>query len=50
LKQLISGNDYINLWFTAANSDFLLPGEIIEENDLRIARVRLLYDRLSRSK
>jgi hexosaminidase len=50
LKQLISGNDYINLRFTAANSDFLLPGEIIEENDLRIARVRLLYDRLSRSK
>jgi hexosaminidase len=50
LNQLIAKNEYVNQRFAELNRDFLQPAEIKEENELRIARVRLLYDRLARSK
>lgn len=50
LKNLMIGNDVLDLHFTELNKDFLNASEIKTENNLRDLRVQLLYDRLSRNK
>jgi hypothetical protein len=36
--------------FVTLNKDYLYPEELTEENNLRDAKARLLYDRLAREK
>jgi hexosaminidase len=50
LKNLMIGNDVLDLHFTELNKNFLNASEIKTENNLRDLRIQLLYDRLSRNK
>ena len=50
IEKLMASNGEISRRFSALNKDFLFPAEIRDENDLRIIRMKLLYDRLSRNK
>jgi len=50
LKNLMIDQDVITMHFTQLNKNFLDASEIKEENELRSIRIKLLYDRLSRTK
>ncbi|HVW16018.1 MAG TPA: beta-N-acetylhexosaminidase [Mucilaginibacter sp.] len=50
LKGLISNSRELDASFIALNKDYLYPAELAQENDLRDAKARLLYQRLSRRK
>ncbi len=50
LKSMIINETEINEQFIALNKGYMNPAELAVENDLRNARVKLLYDRLSRNK
>lgn len=50
LKTIMAKDDAIKARFTAMNSDLLYPSQIEEENQIRIKRVRLLYDRLAKTR
>jgi hexosaminidase len=50
LKKLMENEDGLNQRFIGLNKNFLYPSALKEENDLRNIRIKLLYDRLSRSK
>jgi hypothetical protein len=50
LKAIMENQERVAIIFTKLNRDFLDPGEIKEENNLRGIREKLLYDRLSRTK
>jgi len=50
LGTLIAATDGLNKRFTTLNKGYYHPSEIAEENQLRKARMQLLYDRLSKRK
>jgi hypothetical protein len=50
LKNMMVNEEALNLHFDELNKNYLNPSELKQENDLRNIRVRLLYDRLSRTK
>jgi len=50
LKNLMMNETILDLHFLQLNKNFLYPGELAEENDLRSIRLKLLYDRLSGNK
>jgi hexosaminidase len=50
LESLMKRGEGIDAMFELANRDYLYPAEIAQENELRNAKVKLLYDRLSRKK
>ena len=50
LKAVIEMGKTNDRLFSKYNADYLYPGEIAEENNLRDAKARLLYDRLTRQK
>jgi hypothetical protein len=50
LKKLIAVENDLDARFNELNKDYLYPSELAEENQLRNAKVRLLYYRLSRQK
>jgi hypothetical protein len=50
LKKLITDENDLNARFNELNKDYLYPSELVEENQLRNAKVNLLYNRLSRQK
>ncbi|MBV8389897.1 MAG: beta-N-acetylhexosaminidase, partial [Mucilaginibacter sp.] len=50
LKELIVTGDQLDKRFIALNKDYLYPAELAQENELRDAKVRLLYNRLSRKR
>ncbi len=50
LKELMTTGDQLDKRFIALNKDYLYPAELARENELRDAKVRLLYDRLSRKR
>jgi len=50
LKNLMINETILNMHFLQLNKNFLFPGELAEENELRSIRLKLLYDRLSGNK
>jgi hexosaminidase len=50
LKIMQAGEETLDQHFNELNKNYLYPAELKEENDLRNARVKLLYERLSRKK
>jgi hypothetical protein len=50
LKELMAEDKKLDQRFNELNKDYLYPSELAQENDLRDAKARLLYDRLSRNK
>jgi len=50
LKTILKKDDAIKTRFAEMNSGLLHPAQIEEENSVRIKRVRLLYDRLSKTR
>ncbi|MDR3695995.1 beta-N-acetylhexosaminidase [Mucilaginibacter sp.] len=50
LKNLMINETLLDLHFSQLNKNFLYPAELAEENELRSARLRLLYDRLAGNK
>jgi len=50
LKKLIATGDELDKRFIALNQGYLYPAELTQENELRNAKVRLLYNRLSRKR
>jgi hypothetical protein len=50
LKDLMANGELLNTRFNTLNKDYLYPGELAQENELRNVKVRLLYQRLSRKK
>jgi len=50
LKALMVAGNELDKRFTELNKNYLYPAEIAEENELRNAKIRLLFDRLSRIK
>jgi hexosaminidase len=50
LKSLMAAGDDLDKRFIALNKDYLYPGELAQENELRNAKVLLLYNRLSRKR
>lgn len=50
LEKLLMSQDIVDMHFSELNKNFLKPGEIKEENEVRDIRAKLLYDRLSRAK
>ena len=50
LKYLMKNEETLNQQFIELNKNYLNASELNQENDLRNIRVRLLYDRLSRTK
>jgi hypothetical protein len=50
LNELMTTGDQLDKRLIALNKDYLYPAELAQENQLRNAKVRLLYNRLSRKK
>jgi hexosaminidase len=50
LEDLMAKNERLSRRFAALNKGYYHPSEIEAENQLRKARIQLLYDRLSRRK
>ena len=50
LEDLIAKADTLNQQFTALNKGYYHPAELETENQVRKARMQILYDRLSKSK
>ena len=50
LKNLMIEGAQLDQRFNALNKDYLYPSELAQENELRDAKARLLYQRLSRTK
>ena len=50
LEEILKKDEKIKVRFTELNKDLLYPGQIAEENRVRIERVKLLYNRLSKIK
>lgn len=50
LKTLMVNGGQLDTRFNTLNKDYLYPGELAQENELRNVKVRLLYQRLSRKK
>jgi hexosaminidase len=50
LKNMMVNEQTLNKKFIELNKNVLYPSELKQENDLRNARIKLLYDRLSRNK
>jgi hypothetical protein len=50
LKRLMDNQARLDIVFEQLNKDYLYPGELQEESELRNAKARLLYNRLSRQK
>ncbi|WP_295669113.1 family 20 glycosylhydrolase, partial [uncultured Mucilaginibacter sp.] len=50
LKNLMINETLLDLHFSQLNKNFLYPAELLEENELRSIRLKLLYDRLSGNK
>jgi hexosaminidase len=50
LKIILNKDDAIKVRFIEMNSSLLYPSQIEEENQVRIKRVRLLYDRLAKTR
>jgi len=50
LKSLMEQEKALNIVFDTLNKDYLYPSGLAEENTLRNAKTKLLYDRLSRRK
>lgn len=50
LKDLMNRQARLDAAFEQLNQDYLYPGELQEESDLRNAKAELLYNRLSRQK
>jgi hexosaminidase len=50
LKALMVTGNELDQRFIALNKSYLYPAELAQENELRNAKVRILYDRLSRKK
>ena len=50
LKGLMTSGDQINKRFIVLNKDYLYPDGLVQENELRNVKVRLLYNRLSRKR
>lgn len=50
LKELIQKGAQLDQRFIALNKDYLYPSELAQENELRNAKIRLLYQRLSHTK
>jgi hexosaminidase len=50
LKDLMANGEQLNMRFNTLNKDYLYPGKLAQENELRNVKVRLLYQRLSRKK
>lgn len=50
LKTMMANGDVLDRQFIKLNKAYLYPAELKEENDLRNMRIRLLYDRLSKTK
>lgn len=48
LKNLMAEGDQLDQRFNSLNKDYLYPSELAQENELRDAKARLLYQRLSR--
>src|SRR5206468_2527559 len=50
LKKVIDDEADLDKRFNSLNKDVLYPAELAQENELRGAKARILYDRLSRKK
>ena len=50
LKKVIDDEAELDKRFNSLNKDVLYPAELVQENELRGAKARILYDRLSRKK
>jgi len=50
LEEILKKDEKIKVRFTELNKEVLYPGQIDEENRVRIERVKLLYNRLSKIK
>jgi hexosaminidase len=50
LKDMMMNETVLDMHFNELNKNYLNPSELKQEDDLRNIRVRLLYERLSRSK
>ncbi|MGN6640251.1 MAG: beta-N-acetylhexosaminidase, partial [Mucilaginibacter sp.] len=50
LKELMQTGTQLDQRFIALNKDYLYPSELAQENELRNAKVRLLYQRLSHTR
>jgi hexosaminidase len=50
LKDLLAGSSALDERFAKLNKGYINPGQIEEENQIRNAKVIILYDRLSRKK
>lgn len=50
LKNLMTEGTQLDQRFNALNKDYLYPSELAQENELRDAKARLLYRRLSRTR
>jgi hypothetical protein len=50
LKKVIDNEAELDKRFNTLNKDVLYPAELTQENELRGAKARILYDRLSRKK
>ena len=50
LKNVIDDEAELDKRFNTLNQDVLYPAELAQENELRGAKARILYDRLSRKK
>jgi hypothetical protein len=50
LKELMTTGDQLDKRFIALNKDYLYPAELAQENELRNAKVHILYNRLSRKR